>query len=41
MKRRGVIGSDNLVPWKARVLLALGLTVTQRPDELQAMFDRY
>jgi L-asparaginase len=38
---RGYVAADNLLPWKARVLLALGLTVTREPDELQGMFDRY
>jgi len=39
--RRGFVASDNLQPWKARVLLALALTVTNDPDEIQRMFDTY
>lgn len=40
MARRGLIAADNLPPWKARVLLALGLTRTADPDRLQDLFDR-
>jgi len=39
--RRGFVAADNLQPWKARVLLALALTVTQDPAEVQRMFDTY
>lgn len=39
--RRGIVASDNLQPWKARALLALALTVTNNPDEIQRMFDTY
>ena len=39
--RRGFVACDNLVPWKARVLLALALTITHEPDEIQRMFDLY
>ncbi|MBO0848030.1 MAG: asparaginase [Pseudonocardia sp.] len=35
----GAVTSDNLQPWKARVLLSLALTRTQDPTEIQAMFD--
>jgi L-asparaginase len=41
LKRRGWIGSDNLQPWKARILLRLGLARTSDPDELQRLFDTY
>lgn len=41
LRRRGWVAADNLVPWKAKVLLALGLTVTRDPDRLQAMFEQY
>lgn len=41
LKRRGWIGADNLQPWKARVLLRLGLARTSDPDELQRLFDTY
>lgn len=37
-RRRGV-AADNLQPWKARVLLALGLTRTDDPDRIQELFD--
>jgi L-asparaginase len=40
-KERGDIGADNLVPWKARLLLTLGLTKTQDAQELQRLFDTY
>lgn len=39
LRKRGFVAADNLQPWKARVLLALALTVTQDPDEMQRMFD--
>ena len=39
--RRGIVASDNLQPWKARVLLALALTKTKNADEIQRMFDTY
>ncbi len=39
--RRGFVASDNLQPWKARVLLSLALTKTSNPDEIQRMFDTY
>ena len=37
----GAVLADNLTPQKARILLMLGLTVTQEPSELQRMFDEY
>ncbi|MBI4529402.1 MAG: asparaginase [Deltaproteobacteria bacterium] len=39
--RRGFVASDNLQPWKARVLLALALTKTSDPDEIQRCFNTY
>jgi L-asparaginase len=36
-----MVAADDLSPWKARVLLMLGLTMTVDHAELQAMFDRY
>ena len=39
--RRRFVASDNLQPWKARVLLSLALTKTSNPDEIQQMFDTY
>jgi L-asparaginase len=38
---KGWVAADNLQPWKAKLLLALGLTVTQDADRLQQMFDTY
>jgi L-asparaginase len=40
MAGRGLVTADNLQPWKARVLLALGLTQTTEPRRLQDLFDR-
>jgi len=39
--RRGIVATDNLQPWKARVLLCLALTKTNNPDEIQRMIDTY
>lgn len=39
--RRGFVASDNLVPWKARLLLSLALACTRDPAEIQRMFDEY
>jgi L-asparaginase len=39
--KRGMVAADNLVPWKARALLALALTRTREPEEIQRMFDEY
>ena len=41
LKKRGFVASDNLQPWKARLLLALALTKTNNADEIQRMFDTY
>jgi L-asparaginase len=41
LRRRGWSASDNLQPWKARVLLALALTKTSDVAEIQRMFDTY
>ena len=38
---QGFIVSDNLMPQKARILLMLGLTVTDDRDALQQMFYEY
>lgn len=40
-KELGTIVSDDLNPQKARVLLMLGLTITQNKDELQKLFFKY
>lgn len=41
LRKRGWVATDNLVPWKAKVLLALALTKTQDPDEIQELFDTH
>ncbi|MGI4952314.1 MAG: asparaginase [Janthinobacterium lividum] len=38
---KGFLSADNLNPQKARVLLALALTVTDARDRIAAMFDTY
>ena len=35
------VGAGDLNPQKARILLSLGLTVTQDPDEIQTIFDKH
>ena len=37
----GFVAADNLSPQKARILLQLALTRTNKPDEIQKMFDEY
>ncbi len=37
----GMVAADNLNPQKAALLLALALTRTHDPDEIQRMFDEY
>lgn len=37
----GFVAADNLSPQKARILLQLALTKTNKPDEIQKMFDEY
>lgn len=41
LQARGFVAADNLVPWKARVLLSLALTQTRDPDVIQHMFDSH
>jgi L-asparaginase len=41
MARRGFVVADNLVPWKAKVLLSLLLIQTSEPAEIQEAFDQY
>jgi L-asparaginase len=41
LKRKGFVPSDNLQPWKARILLALALSKTTNADDIQRMFDTY
>jgi L-asparaginase len=37
----GFVAADNLSPQKARILLQLALSKTNKPDEIQQMFDEY
>jgi len=41
LRRRGFVAADNLQPWKARILLSLGLSKTTDADNLQRIFDTY
>jgi L-asparaginase len=41
LAERDFVAADNLQPWKARVLLALALTRSSDPAEIQRMFDVY
>jgi L-asparaginase len=41
VREEGMVAADDLLPWKARILLMLGLTVTDDIDELQRMFNAY
>lgn len=41
VRKLGFLQADNLNPQKARILLALALTVTQNPQQIQAFFDTY
>jgi L-asparaginase len=36
---RGIVAADDLLPWKARILLALALTRTRDIDDIQRMFE--
>jgi L-asparaginase len=41
LRQAGFLIADNLNPQKARILLALALTVTADPDEITRMFQTY
>jgi L-asparaginase len=41
MARDGFLSADNLTPQKARILLALALTVTRDPAEITRIFESY
>jgi L-asparaginase len=41
LRKKGWVASDNLQPWKARLLLALALNRTSDLDEIQSYFDTY
>ena len=40
LKEIGAVFSDDLVPWKARILMMLAMPLSQNQQELQAYFDR-
>ena len=40
-RQAGLLIADNLNPQKARILLALALTVTSDPEEIMRMFRTY
>ncbi|MBX6744368.1 MAG: asparaginase, partial [Acetobacteraceae bacterium] len=40
-RQAGFLPADNLTPQKARILLALALTVTQDPAEIERIFATY
>lgn len=40
LSSRGIVAAGDLLPWKARILLALALTTTRDPDAIQELFDR-
>lgn len=41
LRARRMVAADNLVPWKARILLALALTQTSDLEAIQRIFDTY
>lgn len=41
LRARGIITADDLLPWKARILLMLALARTQDPEEIQQLFEEY
>ena len=41
VRKLGFLQADNLTPQKARILLALALTVTEDPQQLQEIFNTY
>ncbi len=41
LREMGIVGADNLNPQKARILLALALTVTSEREELERIFATY
>jgi L-asparaginase len=38
---RGIVAADDLLPWKARILLMLALTRTHDPEAIQQLFEEY
>ncbi len=41
LREAGFLPADNLTPQKARILLALALTVTRDPREIERIFGEY
>lgn len=41
LRNRGILSADNLTPQKARILLALALTVTAEPEAVARLFATY
>ena len=41
LRQRGILSADNLTPQKARILLALALTVTREPEAVARIFATY
>ena len=41
LRARGIVTADDLLPWKARILLMLALTRTRDPETVQRMFEEY
>jgi L-asparaginase len=41
VREAGFVPGDNLTPQKARILLALALTVTRDPREVERIFGEY
>jgi L-asparaginase len=41
LREAGILIADNLNPQKARILLALALTVTREPTEIERIFRTY
>lgn len=39
MRQRSLVSAEDLLPWKARILLALALTRTMDPEAIQDLFD--
>lgn len=41
VRARGIVTADDLLPWKARILLMLALTRTEEAEEIQQLFEEY
>jgi L-asparaginase len=41
LREMGMVAADNLNPQKARILLALALTKTREPGDIQEIFDTH